>query len=111
MRLINSNLDEFHLSMFSSDFSNHPSPWFNPYQFIPTLGECQNDPQRNKCPRNSENRKKKFLKTTNFGPKSPFLDFDPLKNREKSKFQKSPNHFFVSSPKLSPDQISALLDL
>ena len=47
----------------------------------------------------------------NFGPNRPFLDFDPLKNREKSKFQKSPNHFFVSSPKLSPDQISALLDL
>ena len=39
------------------------------------------------------------------------LDFDPLKIREKSKFQKSPRHFFVSSPKLSPDQISALLDL
>ena len=39
------------------------------------------------------------------------LDFDPLKNSEKSKFQKSPNHFFVSSPKLSSDQISALLDL
>ena len=39
------------------------------------------------------------------------LDFDPLKNREKSKFQKSPHHFFVSSLKLSPDQISALLDL
>ena len=39
------------------------------------------------------------------------LDFDPLKNREKSKFQKSPHHFFVSSSKLSPDQISALLDL
>ena len=39
------------------------------------------------------------------------LDFDPLKNREKSKFQKSPHHFFVSFPKLSPDQISALLDL
>ena len=39
------------------------------------------------------------------------LDFDPLKNCEKSKFQKSPHNFFVSSPKLSPDQISALLDL
>ena len=39
------------------------------------------------------------------------LDFDPLKNREKSKFQKSSRHFFVSSSKLSPDQISALLDL
>ena len=39
------------------------------------------------------------------------LDFDPLKNREKSKFQKSPHHFFVSSRKLSPEQISALLDL
>ena len=47
----------------------------------------------------------------NFGPNRSFLDFDPLKNREKSKFQKSPHHFFVSSPKLSPDQISALLDL
>ena len=33
------------------------------------------------------------------------LDIDPLKNHEKSKFQKSPHHFFVSSPKLSPDQI------
>ena len=39
------------------------------------------------------------------------LDFNPLKNLEKSKFEKSPNHFFVSSPKLSPDQLSALLDL
>ena len=38
------------------------------------------------------------------------LDFEPLKNREKLKFQKSPHHFFVSSPKLSPDPISALLD-
>ena len=47
----------------------------------------------------------------NFGPNWPFLDFDPLKNREKSKFQKSPRHFFVSSPKLSPDQMSALLGL
>ena len=47
----------------------------------------------------------------NFGPKRPFLDFDPLKNREKSKFQKSTHHFFVTFPKLSPDQISALLDM
>ena len=39
------------------------------------------------------------------------LDFDPMKNREKSKFRKSPHSFFVSSPKLSQDQISALLDL
>ena len=44
----------------------------------------------------------------NFGPNWPFLDFDPLKNREKSKFQKSQRHFFISSPKLSLDQISAL---
>ena len=39
------------------------------------------------------------------------LTFDPLENCKKSKFQKSPHHFFVSSPKLSPDQISALLGL
>ena len=38
-------------------------------------------------------------------------DLDPLKNSEKSKFQNSLRHFFVSSSKLSPDQISALLDL
>ena len=47
----------------------------------------------------------------NFDPNRSFLDFEPLKNREKSKFQKSLHHFFVSSLKLSPDQISALLDL
>ena len=47
----------------------------------------------------------------NFGQNWPFLDFDRLKNLEKSKFQKSSNQFFASSPKLSPDQISALLDL
>ena len=29
-------------------------------------GGGQNDPQRNKCLRNSENRKKKFKKTTNY---------------------------------------------
>ena len=34
---------------------------------LPTLGEGQNGPQRNKCLRNSENRKKIFKKTTNFG--------------------------------------------
>ena len=39
------------------------------------------------------------------------LDFDPLKNCEKSKFQKSPRHFFVSSQDLSLDQISASSDL
>ena len=39
------------------------------------------------------------------------LDFDPLKNREKSKFQKSPRFFFVSPLNLSPDQISAKSDL
>ena len=47
----------------------------------------------------------------NFCPNRPFLDFDPLKNRQKSKFQKSPHHFFVACPKLSQDQISALMDL
>ena len=49
--------------------------------------------------------------SSNFRHFDKILDFDPLKNREKSKFQKSPRHFFVSSSKLSPDQISALLDL
>ena len=39
------------------------------------------------------------------------LTFDPLKIREKSKFQKSPHNFFLSPPNLSPDQISASLDL
>ena len=36
-----------------------------------------------------------------FCSKGENLNFDPLKNREKSKFQKSPNHFFASSLKLS----------
>ena len=38
-----------------------------------TLGGGQNDPQRNKCLRNSENRKKNFKKTTNLPhpPSSP----------------------------------------
>ena len=44
-------------------------------------------------------------------PNWPFLDFHPMKNSKKSKFQKYPSQFLVSSPKLSQDQISALLDL
>ena len=39
------------------------------------------------------------------------LDLIALKNRKKSKLQKSPYHFLVSSPNPSADQISALLGL
>ena len=35
------------------------------------------------------------------------LDFDPLKNHEKSKSQKSPLNVFISAQNLSPNQISA----
>ena len=38
---------------------------------LPTLGEGQNGPQRNKCLRNSENRKKFFKKITNFAIPKP----------------------------------------
>ena len=39
------------------------------------------------------------------------LAFDPLKNREKSKFQKSPRHFFVSSPNLIPNPNFSIIGL
>ena len=39
------------------------------------------------------------------------LSFDPLRNREKSKFQKLPHNVFVSPQNPSPNQISASTDL
>ena len=39
------------------------------------------------------------------------LNFDPLKNHKKSKFQKSPHNVFIPNQNLSQDQISASTDL
>ena len=39
------------------------------------------------------------------------MDFGPLKNCKKSKFQKSPRYNFVSPQNVSPDQSSALTEL
>ena len=49
--------------------------------------------------------------SSNFCHFVKILDFDPLKNHEKSKFQKSPQNVFVSPQNLSPNQISASRDL
>ena len=46
----------------------------------------------------------------NFSENDVNLNFDPLKNCEKSKFQKSPQNDFVSSQNVSLDQISASTD-
>ena len=49
--------------------------------------------------------------SSNFCHFGKILDFDPLKNREKSKFQKSPHNVFVSPQNLSLNEISAILEL
>ena len=49
--------------------------------------------------------------SANFRHFDKILDFDHLKIREKSKFQKPPHNVFISSQNLSPNQISAWTDL
>ena len=50
------------------------------------------------------------VQSSNFCYFVKIFDFDPLKNREKSKFQKSPHNVFVSPQNISLNQISASTD-
>ena len=47
----------------------------------------------------------------NFSQNGENVNYDPLKNHKKSKFQKPPHNDIVSPQNVSPKQISASMDL